>query len=386
MINLSNVQKKVAQLLALESLDVYQAEVETAMFRPDTRELIIPYFKTEFKGKEIPESLLIMFIGHEVGHALNTPASGMHQFNKDAKYKDIPFIILNIIEDARIERMIKNQYPGMVLHFKKSYDFLLNNSQGSQGFLEPLKMSLINRINYFFKYHEVHENAPAFDDLFPCEKEKELINFIANSKTFDEVLKACEITMEIIKEKNKQKQQKKQQKIDVFPEIDLPPSSKSSKKDSDPEISENENENEENNSSIDSEIPEDDDEENNSSIETIEPEISEDDELNDEENNSSIDPKNDEEIPEDDELNDELNDEEIPEDDELNDEEISEDDDIDWTENDDTDFQKIIDDSLNNFMENDDDIESKYGDKIKNIKVNSLKATIKNPEDMITML
>ena len=365
MINLSNVQKKVAQLLALENLSIYQADVNTAMFRPDTRELIIPYFKTEFKGKEIPESLLIMFIGHEVGHALNTPASGMHQFNKDAKYKDIPFIILNIIEDARIEKMIKNQYPGMVLHFKKAYDFLLNNSQGSKGFLDPLKMSLINRINYFFKYHAVHENAPTFDEIFPCEKEKKLINFISKSNTFDEVLKACEITMEIIKEKNKQK---KQQKIDVFDEQN------SNKKTEIPSELPSEN-----NENTDPELQEEN-EENQTKVK-IQNDDHADESSDDSENESNDDSENESNDDSENESND-------GSESESNDgsESESNDEDLDWMENDDSDFQKIIDESLEDFIDNEELLESKSGFKIKKIQVNSLKIKTKNPEDFIDFL
>ena len=48
-----------------------------------------------------------MLVGHEVGHALYTP-------DEDWTLKvQIPPQFVNVVEDARIEKMMKRRYPGL---------------------------------------------------------------------------------------------------------------------------------------------------------------------------------------------------------------------------------------------------------------------------------
>ena len=60
-----------------------------------------------------------MFIGHEVGHALYTPADWADKVDKD-----IPFDFINVIEDVRIERMIQDKFLGLRRDFSRGYDEL----------------------------------------------------------------------------------------------------------------------------------------------------------------------------------------------------------------------------------------------------------------------
>ena len=56
------------------------------------------------------ESVQDMMTLHEVGHALWTPLKML----EDAKKKKIKFSFVNVLEDVRIDKMIKNRYPGGV--------------------------------------------------------------------------------------------------------------------------------------------------------------------------------------------------------------------------------------------------------------------------------
>ena len=53
-----------------------------------------------------------MLVGHEVGHALFTP-------NEDPP--NIPHSFVNIVEDARIEKLMKRKYLGLGKTFFKGY-------------------------------------------------------------------------------------------------------------------------------------------------------------------------------------------------------------------------------------------------------------------------
>ena len=56
-----------------------------------------------------------MLVGHEVGHALFTP-------NEDWRdIADCPMDFVNVIEDARIEKLMKRKYPGLRKSFAGGY-------------------------------------------------------------------------------------------------------------------------------------------------------------------------------------------------------------------------------------------------------------------------
>ena len=61
------------------------------------------------QGRHFTE-LYDLFMGHEVGHALWTPYEGVHSaVTKNKTLKGY----LNVIEDVRIERNIRNKYQGL---------------------------------------------------------------------------------------------------------------------------------------------------------------------------------------------------------------------------------------------------------------------------------
>ena len=132
----------LAKLLAEENLTITHKQVPTAMFDVKNRELVIPIFKDS-----LSDDLLDLFIGHEVGHARNTPAEGLHSaVHKNPTMKGY----LNVIEDVRIEKLIKKKYPGLKKSFIRAYKELMaldffGIDNMDQDELNGL--SLIDRIN-----------------------------------------------------------------------------------------------------------------------------------------------------------------------------------------------------------------------------------------------
>lgn len=132
----------LAKLLAEENLTISHKQVKTAMFDVKNRELVIPIFKDT-----LSDDLLDLFIGHEVGHARNTPAEGLHSaVHKNPTMKGY----LNVIEDVRIEKLIKKKYPGLKKSFIRAYKELMaldffGIADMDQDELNDL--SLIDRIN-----------------------------------------------------------------------------------------------------------------------------------------------------------------------------------------------------------------------------------------------
>ena len=139
------IQQKslLAKLLATENITVeVKKDLPTAAFDPTSRTMYIP------KWKDMPTSMQDLLIGHEVGHAFETPAEGWHDaICEDRTLKGF----LNVIEDARIERKVKARYPGLVRSFYAGYRELFERDFFGVKDVDVNKLPLIDRINLHFK-------------------------------------------------------------------------------------------------------------------------------------------------------------------------------------------------------------------------------------------
>ena len=133
----------IAKLLATENITVVQDQVRTASFDVKHRILTLPMWA------DIATSTQDHLIGHEVGHALYTPLDGWH----DATCGNGPAFktFLNVIEDARIEKLIQRKYPGLRTTFIKSYKHLLESGFFGADLDHINSGKLIDRINTYFK-------------------------------------------------------------------------------------------------------------------------------------------------------------------------------------------------------------------------------------------
>jgi len=103
------IKSQLAKLLATEDLIVEHKQVETASFNVETRVLVLPLW--EKASSEVYD----MLVAHEVGHALFTPCEDWTD-----RY-DIPPSFVNIVEDARIEKLMKRKYAGLPKTFFTGY-------------------------------------------------------------------------------------------------------------------------------------------------------------------------------------------------------------------------------------------------------------------------
>ena len=152
----------LARLLATENISVQHQPVPTASFDTGSRVLTLPVWK------DMPSFLYDMLVGHEVGHALYTPA-GMDALKaairkvapKDANTAKS---YLNIVEDVRIERLMKERFPGLRRDFVKGYADLF----GRDFFGEDLdskvgSLSFADRFNIHFKIGIMGHMSIAFN-------------------------------------------------------------------------------------------------------------------------------------------------------------------------------------------------------------------------------
>ena len=169
------IKGNLARLLATENLIVEHRKVATASFDVDRRVLTLPNWD------RASSTVYDMLVGHEVGHALFTP-------NEDWRNMfDCPKDFVNVIEDARIEKLMKRKYPGLRKSFAGGYKEL--NDQDFFGIADQdlTKLSLIDRINLHFKV-----GASA---MIPFSIEEQV--FVARTdvaETFEEV---CQIAVDV---------------------------------------------------------------------------------------------------------------------------------------------------------------------------------------------
>ena len=173
-----NKKSQLAKLLATENIEVQENQVKTASFDVVNRILTIPIFKEEHKSKHVYD----MLVGHEVSHALNTPSESWKDMaNRSKEFK----MFVNVIEDARIDKLIQKKYPGLTDDYLKGFDKMYKDNFFGTKDKDIMKYALIDKINLYYK------SSKRLDFKF-TDKEKILVKAVDNCKTFDDVLKLSE--------------------------------------------------------------------------------------------------------------------------------------------------------------------------------------------------
>ena len=186
------IKSQLAKLLATEDLVVEHKQVATACFNVHTRVLTLPMWE------KATDTVYDLLVGHEVGHALYTPDEDWLKEHK------IPPQFVNVVEDARIEKLMKRRYAGLAKTFYGGYKEL---NEGDFFQIEDEDISnfnLADRANLYFKVGN-------FITLDFTSEEQEIINLIGASESFADVLIAAE---ELYKYCKKEKEQ--QQKVTDF--------------------------------------------------------------------------------------------------------------------------------------------------------------------------
>ena len=186
------IKSQLAKLLATEDLVVEHKKVETAQFNVQSRVLTLPMWENT------TDDVIDMLVSHEVGHALYTP-------NRDwwKDYQMNPSIV-NIVEDARIEKLMKRRYEGITKTFYRGYTELHKKDFFQVKQKDISEMNLLDRINLEFKIG-THYNIP-----FSTE-EMLYVNKVSLCETFDEVLKVSkEIFDYVLGELEKKKEEEKE--------------------------------------------------------------------------------------------------------------------------------------------------------------------------------
>lgn len=187
----------LAKLLARDKVSVeFDENAPTAYFNLESRVVTLPIWK------DLTEQQQEMLIGHEVAHAKYTPLIEYEEnvhvkpfLEKDKKTKKLVppqalLMTINVVEDARIERLLLREFPGFTPTFRSAY-----KSFDDIGFFDPpdksKPLNLIDKINMHFKLGvsgEIDKNI-----TFTPEEQK-WIDRIEAAETYEKVVEiACQL-------------------------------------------------------------------------------------------------------------------------------------------------------------------------------------------------
>jgi len=195
------IKSQLAKLLATEDFVVEHKHVETAQFDVDTRVLTLPIWE------KASNDVYDMLVGHEVGHALYTP----NDWSFEGR---IPLSFVNIVEDARIEKLIKRRYPGLSKTFFHAYKELHEQDFFNVLDINVDEMNIADRINLYFKVGN-------FLDIYFDDCEKDIINKINVCETFEDTLEVAELLYNYCKGELKRKKEEQEEEREGTDPADL---------------------------------------------------------------------------------------------------------------------------------------------------------------------
>ena len=191
---------KLAKLLAMENIDIQHKQVKTAMFDVKNRCLILPTWK------DMPNHLYDLLVGHEVGHALYTPNDEnqlKELIKKSSKH------CVNVVEDARIEFLMKKRYPGLVKSFYNGYQHLIEKDFFGLSSMNFETINLLDKLNLYFKVPSAVLGIVEFDEI-----EQTFVDRIEQIRNFDELEEICVDICNYIKENRPEDEEENEEQYD----------------------------------------------------------------------------------------------------------------------------------------------------------------------------
>jgi len=180
------IKSQLAKLLATEDLVVEHKKCDTAQFNVHTRVLTLPMWE------KASNTVYDLLVGHEVGHALYTPDEDWLKEHK------IPPQFVNVVEDARIEKLMKRRYAGLPKTFYNGYKELSDEDFFQLENEDITTFNLADKVNLYYKignFVEIPFNE--FDEM-------PIVRMIGECETFSDVLIAAEFLYKFCKKKQQE--------------------------------------------------------------------------------------------------------------------------------------------------------------------------------------
>ena len=173
-----------AKALASENISFsFSKDAETASFDVKSRHLIMPMW-------DVTETVKTMLVAHEISHAMWTPYERSEELLKAAEADGYNPMLLqriaNIIEDVRIEKLMKQKFPGTRRDFFLGYKEIADLDLFGFKKMDLPKAGFLNRINIHFKF-----GIPGFIPMTFEGTEQEVVDMVDGVVNFDQVFEVA---------------------------------------------------------------------------------------------------------------------------------------------------------------------------------------------------
>jgi hypothetical protein len=203
------VKKSIlARLLARENITVEHTNHHTAFFDVERRILGLPQWK------DVDKDLYDLLVGHEIGHALHTPAEGWHE--STTQIPGCPRSYVNIVEDIRIEKLVLREFPGLLGSFMRGYQDLLNRDFFGIKNEDVNKLSFMNRLNIFAK-------SRGLVTVRFSSKEQPYVDRAMAVETWDDVMDSCRELYAFMKAELEAERKAQEDAMKALKELSLKP-------------------------------------------------------------------------------------------------------------------------------------------------------------------
>jgi hypothetical protein len=173
-----------AKALASENLSFsFSKDAETASFDVKSRHLVMPMW-------DVTDTVKTMLVAHEISHALWTPYERSEELLKAAEADGYNAMLLqriaNVIEDVRIEKLMKQKFPGTRRDFFLGYKEIADLDLFGFKKMNLPEAGFLNRINIHFKW-----GVPGFIPMTFDGIEQEVVDMVDGVVTFDQVFEVA---------------------------------------------------------------------------------------------------------------------------------------------------------------------------------------------------
>jgi hypothetical protein len=204
---ISESKSNLGRLMAEEDLHIEQRNVQTAYFEPETRLLVLPTLKANLSN-----DVTDLMLSHEVGHALHTKSEPWMSAIESGIKKGV----LNVVEDSRIERLIKSKYPGLKSSYSRGYKELFDMDFFGLSKLDIEKLNFVDRIN-------LHCKVGFIKEITFSEKEENILKKVESTKSFEDVVRVSREIQNFLKEEYEEKQKQFAENYESGEESELKP-------------------------------------------------------------------------------------------------------------------------------------------------------------------
>lgn len=207
----------------------YSNEARVGYYTPALNKVVLPYYIT--KDRDV----YILMGSHEISHVLHTPLefldnhdgtnSNKHPTVRGVKFNKVLMNCINIVEDIRIERLIRNKFPGFVAVYERGYTklfyTLFNMAEDSWD-----KMHLGDRINHKAKLGKLSKHQLTT-------YEEGIFRYLKDTKDFNDVIIKSLYLYNILMENEKHNDKEQQEQAEEECEA------KGDNKNTDPDVEDN---------------------------------------------------------------------------------------------------------------------------------------------------